>query len=205
LNTKISSSLRLTSAIRIAVIAAFALSVLTIGFSSISLVQAQDQENEPIVGYRIIGEETAGPYTVEVQVSPPAPYAGIVRFAVRVRDTETGEDVEDAIVRVFVTPSEKGEKQYSPGLNSPVDPVYYLSQLDADYPGLWAVDVEVESELGEGSTVMSIQVGDRGRGGDGNAGGQALFALVTLSFVIGIGWVWYQSKKALKRRDQQSS
>jgi hypothetical protein len=118
-----------------------------------------------------------------------------------VRDTATGEDVDDAFVRVFGTPSEKGERQYSPALNSPVDPVYYLSQLDLEHPGLWAIDVEVESPLGTGTIVMSIQIVERGRTGNGWA--TALFVLVLLSFVFGISWVWYSSKQALKRRDQQ--
>jgi len=48
---------------------------------------------------------------------------------------------------------------------------------------------------------MSIQVAERGR--TSTAGGNVLFVLISLSFVAGIGWVWYSSKKALKRRDQQ--
>ena len=172
--------------------------------SSISPLYAQDtQAEEAIVGYRIIGEDVVGPYTIQVQVSPVTPIPGISRFAVRVRDAVSGEDIPVAIVRIFATPSEKGEKQYSPALNSPFDPVYYLAQLDVDHPGVWAIDIEVESELGTGATVMSILVADRSRSAESWAAGQALFALITLLFVVGISWVWYSSKKALKRRDQQ--
>ena len=178
---------------------------LVVSFAgSMPPVHAQDTEaDDPIVGYRIIGEDVVGAYTVQVQVSPVAPIPGISRFAVRVRETASGEDVSDAIVRIFVTPSEKGEKQYSPALNSPFDPVYYLAQLDVEHPGVWAIDVEVESDLGAGATVMSILVADRSRSSESGAAGQALFALVSLSFIVGISWVWYSSKKALKRRDQQ--
>ena len=128
---------------------------------------------------------------------------GITRFAIRIRDTETGEDVSDAKVSILASPSEKGEAQYSLALNSPADRTYYLAQLDMETSGIWAVEVIAESDLGAGTTVMSVQVSDRGRSGTGNDWGQALFGLVTLSFVVGIGWVWYQSKQALKRRDQQ--
>ena len=182
-----------------------ALIVLVIVFaSSVSPLHAQDSEtDDAIVGYRIIGEDVVGPYTIQAQVSPVTPRPGISRFAVRVRDTETGEDIPDAIVRIFATPSEKGEKQYSPALNSPFDPVYYLAQLEVEHPGLWAIDIEVESDLGNGATVMSIMVADRSRSAESGAAGQALFALVTLSFIVGVSWVWYSSRKALKRRDQQ--
>jgi len=176
--------------------------------SSVSPLFAQDSQTDAdeaiaIVGYRIIGEDVVGPYTIQVQVSPVTPRPGISRFAVRVRDAESGEDIPDAIVRIFATPSEKGEKQYSPALNSPFDKVFYLAQLDVEHPGLWAVDVEVESELGTGATVMSILVADRSRSAESGAAGQILFAIVTLSFVLGVWWVWYSSKKALKRRDQR--
>jgi hypothetical protein len=174
--------------------------------SSVSPLFAQDSETDEdvaIVGYRIIGEDVVGPYTIQVQVSPVTPRPGISRFAVRVRVAETGEDILDAKVRIFATPSEKGEKQYSPALNSPFDKVFYLAQLDVEHPGLWAIDVEVESELGTVATVMSIQVADRSRSAESGAAGQILFTLVTLSFVLGVTWIWYSSKKALRRRDQQ--
>ena len=121
----------------------------------------------------------------------------------RVRNAATGADIDDALVRVFGTPSEKGERQYSPGLNSPFDPVYYLLQLDLEHAGVWAIDVEVDSELGSGTTVMSIEIENRGRTGESLAWGSALFALVTLAFASGIVWLWYSSKKALKRREEQ--
>jgi hypothetical protein len=89
-------------------------------------------------------------------------------------------------------------------LNSPVDPTFYLSQLKMETAGVWAIDVRVESDLGDGTTIMSALVSERGRSGSSNLWGQALFGLVALSFVVGITWVWYSSKKALKRRDQQS-
>jgi hypothetical protein len=198
LNTKILSISRNTILLGIGVFITLAI-VLAASSASIS---AQDTaDSAEIVGYRIVGEGQAGPYTVHLQVSPVTPIVGTSRFAVRVRDTATGEDVDDAFVRVFGTPSEKGERQYSPALNSPVDPVYYLSQLDLEHPGLWAIDVEVESPLGTGTIVMSIQIVERGRTGNGWA--TALFVLVLLSFVFGISWVWYSSKQALKRRDQQ--
>jgi len=176
---------------------------LIASFAVIAPVLAQDDAEEPIVGYRILDESQAGPHTIQLQVSPVAPIQGISRFAIRIRDTETGEDVSDAMVSVLASPSEKGEAQYSLALNSPVDTTYYLAQLDMETSGIWAVEVIAESDLGGGTTVMSVRVVDRGRSGAGNEWGQALFGLISLAFIGGITWVWYQSKRALKRRDQQ--
>jgi len=161
------------------------------------------QDNEEIVGYTIVGEDPVGPHTVQLQVSPLSPIVGTSRFAVRVRDKVTGADVDNAFVRVYATPSEKGKKQFSPALNSPFDPIYYLAQLDLEHPGIWAIDVEVDSELGSGTTVMSIQVQPRQRSGTGNDWGSGLFILVTLTFVLGISWMTYSSKKALRQKAEQ--
>ena len=172
-----------------------------------AVANAQNGDDDPpeqIVGYVILGEDIAGPHIVQVQVSPGAPRAGIVRFAVRVLDLETGEDVDGAIVRVFGTPSEQGEKQYSPALNSPFDPTFYLSQLELENAGIWAIDVEVESELGTGSTVLSLRVNSRTRGAVENTWGTALFLLVTMAFVGGGAWLWYSSKKARQRRESRA-
>ena len=164
---------------------------------AVAVAQDGAQEDaEQIVGYVILGEEIAGPYLIQVQLSPGAPQEGIVRFAVRIRDSQTGEDIDDAIVRVFGTPSEQGEKQYTPGLNSPFDPVFYLAQLELENAGIWAIDVEVESELGSGATVLSLRVNPRTRGVTEGNWGTILFLLVSLAFVSGASWLWYSSKKA---------
>ena len=159
-------------------------------------MQAAD---EAIPGYVMLGEAVAGPHTVQVQVSPANPIVGISRFAVRVRDSRTGVDVEGAFIRLFGTPAEQGEKQYSPALNSPVDRVFYLAQLELEHAGVWAIDVDVDSELGTGVTVMSLQVGSRARS-DAGGWGAVLFLVVTLAFVGGIAWIWYSSKKARKHQ-----
>ena len=159
---------------------------------------------EQITGYVFLGEEVAGPHIVQIQVSPAAPTEGILRFAVRVRELETGEDIDDAIVRIFGTPSEQGEKQYSPALNSPFDPVFYLAQLEFGSAGIWAVDIEVESEFGFGTTVLSLRVNSRTRGAAGSGWGTVLYAISSLAFVSGGLWLWYSSNKARRRQNRQN-
>ena len=165
---------------------------------------ADQDDDEQIIGYAILGEEIAGPHIVQVQVSPAIPAEGILRFAVRIRNAETGEDVDGAIVRVFGTPSEKGERQYSPALNSPFDPTFYLAQLEFEDAGIWAVDIEVESELGSGTTVLSLQVISRTRGATGLGWGTALYFLTTLALIGGGLWLWHSSKKARRGQAQKS-
>ena len=162
-------------------------------------VSANAQDAEEIAGYEILGEDLAGRYTVQVQVSPRSPIVGTTRFAVRIRDSDSGDDIDDAIVRIFGTPSEKGEKQYSPALNSPFDPIFYLAQLDFEHAGLWAIDIETETELGAAVTVMSLQVVPRARSGTGNRWGTALFLLVSLALAGGVTWLWISSKRTRER------
>ena len=182
----------------IALFFAFAVTAFALLLSpGAALAQEGDEDDDQeIVGYVILGEETAGSHLIQVQVSPGAPQEGIVRFAIRIRDPQTGEDLDDAIVRVFGTPSERGERQYTPALNSPFDPIFYLAQLELENAGIWAIDVEVESELGSGVTVLSLQVNSRTRTLTGSGWGTALFALVSFVFIGGASWLWYSSKKA---------
>jgi hypothetical protein len=178
---------------------------ITISFYTLpEVAYAQDQNEEAIPGYRILDESQAGAHLIQLQVSPITPIVGTSRFAVRVRNAETGEDIDNANVTLLGSPAESGEAQYTLVLNSPIDPVFYLSQLDLEVSGLWALEVGVETELGTGTTIMSVEIESRGRDGTGNGWGTALFVLVTLSFAVGIGWVWYSSRKAIKRRDRLS-
>jgi len=191
---RVPTSIRQISLIFAVVVAALVATATTV----------QAQEEEPIVGYKILGEDVAGPYRIQVQVSPENPVVGITRVAVRVRDAESGEDLPEVFVRVFGTPADEGERQYSPALNSPADRTFYLSQLDLETTGQWGIDVEVESDLGQGSTVMPVLVQSRVRSGSGNGWGTALFVLVSLSFVGGGLWLWYSSKRALREREERA-
>lgn len=191
---RVPTSIRQISLIFAVVVAALVATATTV----------QAQEEEPIVGYKILVEDVAGPYRIQVQVSPENPVVGITRVAVRVRDAESGEDLPEVFVRVFGTPADEGERQYSPALNSPADRTFYLSQLDLETTGQWGIDVEVESDLGQGSTVMPVLVQSRVRSGSGNGWGTALFVLVSLSFVGGGLWLWYSSKRALREREERA-
>jgi hypothetical protein len=126
---------------------------------------------------------------------------GIVRVVVEPTDAATGEIVENALVRVFATPNEEGERQYSPALNSPTDRSLYFAQFELDRAGVWAIDVEVDSDLGREVAITQTEVRSRSRSGSNTVIGTAIFGLVSLGFIGGSLWLWHSSKKARARRD----
>jgi hypothetical protein len=167
-----------------------------------SLSGTASAQSEPPVGAElVIFEGTAGPYTVQIAQSPQRPTVGSVRFVVVPVDTATGQPVENALVRIFGTPPGEGERQYSPGLNSPTSRSLYFGQLELDSAGAWTIDVEIDAPQGRSLAVAQTTVNERARSSrDSQIVGTAVFVLVSLAFAGGGAWLWWSSKKARSRR-----
>jgi hypothetical protein len=163
---------------------------------------AMAQEEEGALDSVVLFDGTAGAYHIKVTQLPAAPVVGIVRVVVEPTNAATGAAVEHALVRVFATPNEEGERQYSPALNSPTDRSLYFAQFDLDKPGVWAVDVEVDSDLGREIAITQMEIRPRSRSGDNTLIGTAIFALIGVGFIGSGLWLWHSSKKARARRDE---
>lgn len=163
---------------------------------------AQEAGQEPPPGAElVIFNGSAGPYDVRISQSPARAVLGSVRIVVEPVDAETGLPVENALVRVFGTSPEGGERQYSPGLNSPSNRSLYFGQVVLEDEGVWTIDVEIDSPLGRSIAIAQTTIHGRARSSNGALVGTALFALVTGGFAGGGVWLWYSSKTARKRRD----
>ena len=149
---------------------------------------------------RTLFEGPSGPYTVKVTQSPPDAIVGSVRIIVEPVETATGEPVTDAIVRVFGNPSEEGERQYSPALNNPRDPSFYIAQLELEDAGEWIIEVEVDAEPGRTVVFGPTTIRERARSGSSTLVGTILFILISVGFVGSGLWLWFSSKKARARK-----
>ena len=166
---------------------------------------AQETVQQPPPGAElVIFNDTAGPYNVKISQSPARAVVGTIRIVVEATDAETGLPVQDALIRVFGTPPEAGERQYSPALNSPTDRTLYFGQLVLEDAGVWTLDVEIDSPIGRAVAITQTTINGRARTSNGALVGTLLFALVTSGFVGGGVWLWLSSKAARKRRDLMS-
>ena len=164
--------------------------------------QAQETGQQPPPGAElVIFDNSAGPYNVTISQSPARAVLGTIRIVVEPVDAETGLPVENAIVRVFGTPPDGGERQYSPALNSPTDRRLYFGQIVLEDAGVWTIDVEIDSPIGRSIAIAQTTIYGRARSSNGALVGTALFVLVSGGFAGGGVWLWYTSKTARRRRD----
>jgi hypothetical protein len=172
---------------------------LILALTAVPIASAQAiPEDDP--NFVTLFDGTAGPYTVRIIQSPPEAVVGSLRVIVEPVETATGKPVTSAIVRVFGNPSEEGERQYSPGLNAPIDPSLYVAQLELDNSGIWTIEVEIDAGPGIAKAFAQTSVRDRARSGSSTQVGTALFILISVAFVGAGFWLWLSSKKARARK-----
>ncbi len=183
-------------------IAAALLVVLLAAASASQVGRASAQAEEPPENVLlVIYDEVTGPYRVKVSQIPARAIVGTLRVVVEPTDAETGLPVENALVRIFGTPPAEGERQFSPGLNSPTDRTVYFGQLELEEDGVWTIDVEIDADQGRAIAIAQATIHERTRSGDNTLIGTIVFILVSAGFV-GVGtWLWYSSKRARQRRD----
>ena len=149
-------------------------------------------------GFKNIAIENSGPYKTILQMSPPEPISGPVKFALIINEVNSKSPIIDAKVQFFAEP-EKCEKQYTPGLNSPEFKNIYIGMLELDKPGLWTIEAIIKSSIGEGNIIVPIEIKKRSRG-DNFIGGNILFVIVTIIFISIPLWLRRESKKALAKK-----
>ena len=146
--------------------------------------------------YIIASDEVAGPYRLTVHQSPERVIVGTLTYAVQVRLANDDSFVDDAIVRVYGTPSDRGERQVAPALNNPAEPEYYLGRMEVEEHGVWAIDIVVEHPIhGYASTALALEIHERSRGGDNLVLGTTLWVLVSLAFIGAVGYLLYAARK----------
>ena len=180
-----------------ALTALLVLAALWAGLWQAGGVMAQTDEESP---RQVIVNEVSGAYEIVVAVTGARSVAGPQRLTITVRDISTGDWVTDARVSIFGTPPGGGRRTYSPALNSPADPNTYISQISLNDGGAWLIDVEVTTVDGLVVTEGVLEVEPRVRGSASVPYGTAVLGLIVLAFVGGAGWLYLQSRKAMKLR-----
>ncbi len=179
----------------------FATAVLSLALAGALLVAAPASAQESPDPNLVIFDDVTGPYHVKITQAPARAIVGTVQLIVEPTDAETGLPVVNALVRIFGTPPEEGDRQYSPGLNSPTDRTLYFGKLELEDAGVWTFDVEIDGPQGRAIAIAQSTINDRARSGSSTLIGTVLFFLISGAFV-GVGfWLWLTSKKARRRRD----
>lgn len=154
--------------------------------------------------YVVASDEVAGNYRITVHQSPERVIIGTLTYAVQVRLSDGDSFVDDAVVRVYGTPSERGNRQVAPALNTPDEPDYYLGRLEIEESGVWAIDVVIEHpEHGYANATLAVEVFERSRGGSNLALGTALWVLVSLAFIGAVAYLLYSARRTKRKISEQ--
>ena len=149
-------------------------------------------------GFKNISSENSGKFKSILQMSPPDPIAGPVKFALILKDSNTNLPIEDAKVNFFAETQDE-PKQYTIGLNSPKFKNIYIGMLELEKPGDWIIEASIKTNNAETNIITPIIVKKRSRS-DNYFSGNILFIAVTLAFIAIPLWLRRESKKALSKR-----
>lgn len=140
-----------------------------------------------------------GPYDTVIQAIPYPPTQGLLNLHAKVRDPETGAEVDDARVVVFAQRHESAERGRALLLNSPATPTSYSAQLNILEEGGWTFTFEVSGPLGEGSAEVDLEVAKQDR----TLAGWLAWAGMAVALLLVLGLAWRNSNR-VRRRSQGS-
>ena len=165
-------------------LAAFALAAAILGFGMAEWRVAPVEANGAST---IIMDRAQGPYRVVVGIIPARPVIPQTHLAIQVFDVSDPRPLRDTEVRMMVSASgPPGTEEFGPQqvLNEQT-----LRYFEVDVPfaatGPWDVSVTVQSERGEETFLVPLEVGEPG------ASIQWLWITAVLAVIIAVGaWTW---------------
>ena len=156
----------------------FLLALAVIGLLATGTVSANGRA-------RLISSQEAGAYQIDVSILPGEAVVGRTHVSILLRGLESQEPLTTATV--FLSGSgPPGAAGFGP-IPAPNDsfPSFYETDLPFDMPGAWQMSVDVASELGEATALVSMQVYEPG----GTINWILLAALAVIMVAAGV-YIW---------------
>ena len=158
------------------------------------LAEAQERE-EPVE----VLDATQGNYRLVVNVLPRVPAVGPINFTVFPTSAKDGAPIRDAKITLVSHDAEGVPTYQVKALNTPSTQEEYVGNLVIKSAGAWSIHIEVVTEeLGTEVFVAPISVAPAAVGSTPEAG--LMMLLVMVAFVLGGGFLWLSSRRALARR-----
>lgn len=172
-----------------------ALAVLALGILlTPGIVSAQGRE-APV----LILDTTQGNYGVTVRVLPRVPAVGPINFTIAPTSANDRSPVQNADITLVAHDTEGTPVYQVKALNTPSNQDEYVGNLVIKADGAWSIHVEIDSEeLGSEVFIARISVAPAAVEATPEAGW--LMVLVMVAFVLGGGFIWLSSRRALARR-----
>ena len=165
-----------------------------VALATILLVTATPSLTHANGGATEIFRGQQGLYELVVAVQPDQPAVGIIHLSFAPREAADSSPVTDAEITVIAR-QDIGETAYQArALNSPDSPSFYEANITFLFPGMWTLQVDIQSDrLGAAVVVVPLEVTERPLGPSA-AGGLVLLGAI-LVVLVGATFVWYSARR----------
>lgn len=149
---------------------------------------------------QVVKKERAGPYELQVGMSPGTPRVGNLHVSLVVKDVELGKPITNATVMVMARGPEGGT-DLGPlqAANNLESPQFYDADLLLDTEGSWMLILDIESDLGAASLELPLEVTKA------NGVSVALVATVAIAFLALSVLIWGRISRRGKSRTKMAS
>ncbi len=143
----------------------------------------------------------AGAYRITVLADPSRLSLGTVLYTITVVNSENAQPVSDAQVTINTRYEVEDIVGWAAALNRPSNPGIYEATVQLDGAGIWHSSVEVSSSLGRVEVEVppiTIPLPRQTRSGS------LVFLGVFLAILVGVAYLVWSSRKAIKAREAAS-
>ncbi len=165
------------------------LSVLLWGLPGAAL--AQEDTSQEI-------QVQAGAYLISVIADPSRLSLGTVLYTIEVANSENGQPVTAARVTINTRDEAEDVEGWAVALHQPSNPGTYEATVQLDSSGIWRSSVEVSSSLGRVEVDVPQFTIPQPRQ---TRSGSLVFLGVFLAIMLGVAYLVWSSRKAIKARD----
>ena len=141
----------------------------------------------------LVSTQEQGPYRLEVSILPGQAVVNNTHLSIRIVSLGSEEALTDAVVRVSaIGPAEAADFGSLLAVNN-ISPQFFETALPFDLPGDWQVSISVDSDLGQETIQVPMNV---------RAGGQInliLVAAIAVAVVAVAIWIYDRIKSRLRK------
>lgn len=143
----------------------------------------------------------AGAYRISVIADPSRLSLGTVLYTITVVNSENAQPVSDARVTINTRNEVKDVEGWAVALHQPSNPGTYAATVQLDIVGIWQSSVEVSSSLGRVEVEVPPLTIPQPRQ---TRSGSLVFLGVFLAILLGVAYLVWSSRKAIKAREAAS-
>lgn len=162
---------------------------VTLSWSSVSANDGSD----------IFFDASSGGYHITLTVQPEVVAVGEVHFSITLTESDSMVPVTDAEIVLLAVDQNKEPIYQVRALNTPNDPIHYVSNIKFESPGDWVLRIEISGHLGDSNFEVPLLIKQPALMPASE--GTILFFGILAVLITGSLYLWRSSRISLKNRN----